>query len=442
MLIVLFASLVIMFMLGVPIAVSLGMSVILTFILFGDFPLFIVAQRLYANLTHYSLMAVPFFIMAGKIMEKGGIARRLIDFANTLVGQFPGGLALTGILACMFFASISGSSTATVAAIGSIMIPGMLEKGYDRKFAVGSITTAGALGILIPPSIAMIIYGFVTELSVGKLFIAGIVPGIFLGFSLMVVSYVVAKKRGFRSEKGYSWSEKFAAFRKAIWSLLLPVIVVVGIYGLPEMSIGSLQIKGGGIFTPTEAAAVCVIYAIIVGVLIHKEIWLRDLPGVILEGANTIIMLMFIVTTAMLFGFILTNAQVPHRIAEWVIQHKFSPWLFLLMVNIILFFAGDFMDPTPVIMIFIPVLFPAVKMLGIDPIHFGIIVVVNMEMGLVTPPIGMNLYVASAIMDMPLYDVLRASLPWILVIVFVLLVITYVPIISTFLPKLMYGARY
>ena len=442
MLFTLFTVLILMFVLGVPIAVSLGMAVIITFIFFSDFPLFIVTQRLYANLTHYSLMAVPFFLIAGKIMERGGIARRLIDFANTLVGRFPGGLALTGILACMFFASISGSSTATVAAIGSIIIPGMLKRGYGRNFAVGSITTAGALGILIPPSIAMIIYGFVTETSVGKLFIAGIIPGIFLGFSLMIVSFLVAKRKGFKSEEGFSWSEKFRAFKKAIWSLLLPVIVVVGIYGVPEMTIGPWHFRGGGIFTPTEAAAVCVIYALIVSVFIYKEIRFRDLFGIILESANTIAMLMFIVTTAMLFGFILTNAQVPHHIAEWVIAHHFSQWLFLLMVNIILFFAGDFMDPTPIIMIFIPVLFPAVLAIGIDPIHFGIIVVVNMEMGLVTPPIGMNLYVTSAIMDMPLYDVLRASLPWVLVIVFVLIVITYVPIISTILPKLMYGVHY
>ncbi len=442
MLFTLFTVLIIMFVCGVPIAVSLGMSVIITFLLFGDFPLFIVAQRLYANLAHYSLMAVPFFILAGKIMERGGIARRLIDFANSLVGQLPGGLALTGILACMFFASISGSSAATVAAIGSIMIPGMLERGYGRKFAVGSITTAGALGILIPPSIAMIIYGFVTEISVGKLFIAGIVPGIFLGFSLMVVSFVGAKKRGFKSERGFTWPEKFTAFKRAIWSLLLPVIVVGGIYGIPEMTIGSWHIRGGGIFTPTEAAAVSVLYAVFVSVFIYKEIRSRDLAGLILESAKIIAMLLFIVTTAMSFGFILTHAQVPHHIARWVIEHNFPPWLFLLMVNIILFFAGDFMDPIPVIMIFIPVLFPAAIELGIDPIHFGIVVVVNMEMGLVTPPIGMNLYVASAITEMPLYDVLRAALPWILVIVFVLIVITYVPIISTFLPKLLYGVRY
>ncbi len=442
MLISLFTVLVIFFLIGVPIAISLGMAVITTFAFFGDFPLFMVAQRLYANLTHYSLMAVPFFILAGKIMEKGGIARRLIDFANALVGTFPGGLALTGILACMFFASISGSSTATVAAIGSIIIPGMLERGYDRNFAVGSITTAGALGILIPPSIAMIIYGFVTETSVGKLFIAGIIPGIFLGFSLMVVSFVLAKRRGFQGERGFSWSDKFRTFRRAFWSLLLPVIVVVGIYGFPETTIGSWHFRGGGIFTPTEAAAVCVIYAVVVSVFIYKEIRFRDLGHIILEASSTIAMLMFIITTAMLFGFILTNAKIPHYIAEWVIGKQFSPWLFLLMVNIILFFAGDFMDPTPIIMIFVPVLFPAVVALGIDPIHFGIIVVVNMEMGLITPPIGMNLYVASAITKMPLYDVLRAALPWVLVIVFVLIIITYVPIISTFLPKLMYGMRY
>jgi C4-dicarboxylate transporter DctM subunit len=435
----LFISLGVFLVMGIPIAFSLCLSVTCSFFFFSDIPIVIVTQRLFANLTHYTLIAIPFFMLAGTIMQAGGIARRLINLANALVGWVPGGLALACILSCMFFAAISGSSAATVAAIGGIMIPAMWDAGYDKKYAVGVGATGGALGILIPPSGTLIAYGFVTEQSIGKLFIAGIIPGIILGIILMLVSYLVARRKNMRSGEKTTWGEKWVAFREAFWSLCLPVLVVGGIYGLPEFRFGPLYYSGGAIFTPTEAAAVAVAFALFVGIFIHKELKWRDIPQVLYRSSGPISMIMMIITCAILFGFILTSEQIPLIVAEWIVQHNFSPWLFLLAVNIALFFAGDFLDAFAIVMIFVPVLFPAATALGIDPIHFGIVVVVNMEMGLITPPIGINLYVASGVTGMPLYDVMRAAAPWILVVVAVLLLITYVPSISLFLPNLLYG---
>ncbi len=435
----LFIFLAIFLVMGVPIAFSLCLSVTLTFALFSDLPLEIVTQRLAANLSHFTLMAIPFFILAGVIMEKGGIARRLVNLANALVGWVPGGLALTTVLSCMFFAAISGSSAATVAAIGSIMIPAMWNSGYDKKYAVGVTATAGCLGILIPPSVTFIAYGFVTEQSIGRLFIAGIVPGIILGSALMLVSYLVARWKNMKSSEKTTWGQKWRAFREAFWSLLLPIIIIGGIYGVPGFKIGPFAFKGGAIFTPTEAAAVAVVYALVVSMLVHREMKISDIPGILYRSSGTIAMLLMIIANAILFGFILTSEEIPLMLAEWIVAHEFSPWLFLLVVNIALFFAGDFLDAFAIVMIFIPVLYPAAMELGIDPIHLGVVVVVNMEMGLITPPIGIDLYVASGITGMPLYDVMRAAAPWILVVVAVLILITYVPSISLFLPNLLYG---
>lgn len=435
----LFISLGVFLVMGIPIAFGLCLSVTLSFFFFSDIPIVIVTQRLFANLTHYTLIAVPFFVLAGIIMEHAGIARRLIRFANALVGWIPGGLALATILSCMFFASISGSSAATVAAIGGIMIPAMWDAGYDKKYAVGVTATGGCLGILIPPSGTLIAYGFVTEQSIGKLFIAGIIPGIILGFTLMVVSYLVARRKNMRSGEKTTWGEKWAAFREAVWSLCLPVIVIGGIYGVPEFRFGPLHYGGGAIFTPTEAAAVAVALALFVGIFIHREIKLRDIPQILYRSSGTIAMLLMIITNAILFGFILTSEEIPLIIAEWIVKHDLSPWLFLLAVNIALFFAGDFLDAFAIVMIFVPVFFPAAMELGIDPIHLGIVVVVNMELGLITPPIGIDLYVASGISKMPLYDVMRAAAPWILVVAAVLLLVTYIPSLSLFLPNLLYG---
>jgi len=436
----LFVLLFLFLVMGLPVAVCLGLASILVLLIYSDFPVGIIGQKIYSNIAHFPLMAIPFFILSSAIMHTGGVTRRLIKLANALVGSFTGGLAMAGVLACMFFASISGSSMATVVAVGSIMIPAMYEAGYDKRFAVGSMATGGVLGILIPPSIAMIVYGFVTETSVARLFIAGIVPGIFLGGMLMLTSYVVARRRGFKTGERMSWRQKWDAFREAFWALLLPVVIIGGIYGFPaDIEFGAIRIPQGALFTPTEAAVVAVFLALVISIHIYKDLGWKDVPAVVIEAAGSIGMLFFIVVNAVLFGFILSNETIPQRLADWLVAYNLSPWVFLLAVNIILFFAGDFMDPVPIILVFIPVLYPAAVKLGIDPIHFGIMVVVNMEMGLITPPVGMNLYVASSISGMPLYDVMRAAAPWILVVVFVLLVVTYVPWISLVLPRLLYG---
>lgn len=441
MIFALFSFLFVFLVLGMPIAISLGLSVLLVFYFFTDFPMLMMGQKAMDNISHFPLMAVPFFIISSALMHKGGVTRRLINFASAIVGPIPGGMAIAGILSCMFFASISGSSAATVVAIGSIMIPAMWEAGYDRGFAVGTMATAGSLGILIPPSIAMIIYGFVTDTSVPRLFIAGFLPGLFLGGMLMIVSYVIAKRRNFPVLPSSSWKERWQAFREAFWALLMPAFILGGIYGLPmPIQIGPILIEEGAIFTPTEAAIVACFLALFIGIYMYKDLKWRDIPQVLIDSGATIGMLLFIIMNAVMFGFILGNEAIPHKLAAWVVSHDLSPWQFLLALNIILFFAGDFMDAIPIILIFIPILFPTAVELGIDPIHLGIIVVINMEMGAITPPVGMNLFMASTVSGMPLYDVMRASLPWILVVVFVLVVVTYVPWISLVIPRLYFGS--
>ena len=436
----LFILLFLFIFLGVPVSISLGLSVLTSFIFFADYPFQMIGQKIYGNIAHFPLMAVPFFIIASALMLQGGVTKRLIVLARTLTGHLPGGLAIASILSCMFFATISGSSAATVVAIGSIMIPAMLHANYDKRFAVGTVATGGSIGILIPPSIAMIIYGFVTETSVPKLFMAGILPGIFLGFCLMLVAYVRAKKLGFQLTERATTKEKLLALKDSFWALLIPVVILGGIYGLPNpVSIGSWEIDGGAIFTPTEAAVVSIFMALFISIYVYKDLKWIQVPKILMDAGGSIGMLLFIIINAVMFGFILGNEGVPHSIADWIVSMNMSPWVFLLLANIILFFAGDFMDATPIILIFVPILFPSVVALGIDPIHFGIIVVVNMELGAITPPIGMNLFMASTISKMPLYEVMIAALPWTLVIAFVLMVITYVPWISTVLPNLYFG---
>ena len=436
----LFILLFVLLLMGVPVAISLGLAVLTSFLFFADYPLAMLGQKVAGNIAHFPLMAIPFFMISSAIMLQGGVTRRLIRLARSLIGQVPGGLGIAAILSCMFFASISGSSAATVVAIGSIMYPAMLEAGYSKRFTVGNIATGGSLGILIPPSIAMIIYGFVTETSVPKLFMAGMLPGVVLGCSLMAVSYVIARMRKFPISPPTSLHDKWEALKDASWALLIPVVILGGIYGLPRsITIGAFHIDGGAIFTPTEAAVVSIFLALFISIHIYKDMGWRDVPKILIDVGGSIGMLLFIIINAVMFGFLLGNEGVPHSIAEWIVSKDMSPWMFLLVVNIVLFFAGDFMDATPIILIFVPILFPAAMALGIDPIHLGIVVVVNMELGAITPPIGMNLFMASTVSGMPLYDVMRAALPWILVVAAVLIVITYVPWISTVLPQLYYG---
>ena len=417
-------------LIGAPIAIALGLSTILTFLFFTHLPLDIVAQRLYHNLDAFPLMAAPFFIFAGQLAQVGGVARRLTDFAQSLVGHVRGGLAVTTVLACMFFAAASGSSSATVAAVGSIMMPAMTRAKYPKEIAVGTVATAGSLGILIPPSIPLLIYALITQSSVGKLFVAGILPGIFFGGMLILVAYVVSRHRGLERLERINWAGRWKACKRAGWSLLLPVMVIGGIYGYPDINIGPIAIEGRALFTPTEAAVAAVFYTFFIAKYVYRELSWRDLFLVTRESLLVSSMLLFIVTNAILFGFLLTDQQIPTMVADWLSDQHVSAPVFLLLVNVVLAVAGQFMDGIPIIMIFVPVLFPAAQEIGIDPIHLGIIMVVNLELGTITPPVGVNLFVASAVSRMSLFEVTKATLPWIAVVVFVLMVVTYVPWLS------------
>jgi len=415
-------------LMGMPLAVCLGLSVIATFWYHESMPLMAVAQKLYNGLDHFPLMAIPFFILASNLMSSGGVSRRLIDACNAFVGHYSGGLAVASVIACMFFAAISGSSPSTVVAIGSIMIPAMIASGYGKRYSVGLLGSAGSLGILIPPSIPMIVYGVATEQSVGKLFMAGVGPGIFMGALFIITTIVVARVKRFKGGEPLPWKERLRLIWKALPGLFMPILVLGGIYG--------------GVFTPTEAAAVAVVYSLVVGLFVYRDLRLKDLPRVFVRSVVTMSMVLFIITTAMLFAFILTTEGIPAAIADFIVEHAVTPWIFLLFVNVLLYFVGDFMEPSAAILILAPLFLPIVMELGIDPIHFGIIMTVNMEIGMITPPVGLNLFVASGISGMSLWDVFRGAAPFMIIMLIGLFIITYVPVISLWVPKLLYGMLY
>lgn len=421
----LIGSLLVFLALRVPVAISLGLASVLTLALFGDQTLLSLAQRFNHATEVYPLLAVPFFILAGTFLTTGGVARRLIDFATAITGWIRGGLAMGSVLACMLFAAVSGSSPATVVAVGSITIAGMVGAGYRREYATGVVTNAGTLGILIPPSIVMVVYGAITETSVGALFIAGVIPGLLLTLAMMTTIYFRGGREHVPKPGATSWREVLRTGREAFWGLLLIVIVLGGIYG--------------GVFTPTEAAAVSAVYALIVAVVVYRDIGFRQIPAVLVQGARTTTMLMFIVANAYVFAFVLTTEQIPQGISAAVLAAELPPWAFLILVNLILLVAGNLMDPTSVVLILAPIIFPLAIGLGIDPVHLGIIMVVNMEIGMVTPPVGLNLFVASGVSNLSLTQVIRASLPWLVLLLAFLVLVTYVPQISLFLPELMLG---
>ncbi|MHA6494964.1 C4-dicarboxylate TRAP transporter large permease protein DctM [Pseudomonas borbori] len=419
----LFVLLFLLMFIGVPIAASLGLAGSVTIMLFSPDSVRSLAIKLFETSEHYTLLAIPFFLLSGAFMTTGGVAKRLIDFANACVGHIRGGLAISAVLACMLFAALSGSSPATVAAVGSIAIAGMVRSGYPQAFGAGIVCNAGTLGILIPPSIVMVVYAAATEQSVGKLFMAGVIPGILLGLVLMVAIYIVARKMNLPAMPRASFRQLMATAREAIWGLLLMVIILGGIYT--------------GMFTPTEAAAVAAVYAGFVALFVYKDMTVRECPKVLLESGKLSIMLMFIIANAMLFAHVLTTEQIPQTITAWVIDMGLQPWQFLLVVNIVLLVAGAFMEPSAIILILAPILFPIAVQLGIDPIHLGIIMVVNMEIGLITPPVGLNLFVTSAVTGMPLTAVVKAAWPWLMLLLSFLMVITYVPAVSMALPNLL-----
>jgi len=387
-----------------------------------------VAQKLYNGLDHFALMAIPFFILASNIMSSGGVSKRLIDVCNAFVGHYRGGLAVASIVSCMFFAAISGSSPSTVVAIGSIMIPAMIASGYGDRYTVGLLGSAGSLGILIPPSIPMIVYGVATEQSVGKLFMAGVGPGLFMGSLFIITAVIYARVKGFKGGTVVPWKDRFVLLWKALPGLFMPFLILGGIYG--------------GIFTPTEAAAVAVFYALFVGLFVYRDLKIRDIPKVFVRSAVMMAMILFIITNAMLFAFILTTEGIPSAIAAFIIKNAVTPWVFLLFVNILLYFVGDFMEPSAAILILAPLFLPIVLQLNIDPIHFGIIMTVNMEIGMITPPVGLNLFVASGISGLSLWEVFKGAAPFMIVMLTALLIITYIPVISLWFPKILYGVLF
>ncbi|HRF71700.1 MAG TPA: TRAP transporter large permease subunit [Accumulibacter sp.] len=418
--IIIFTILLCLMLTGMPISISLGLTVLSFLFMFTEVPLEAVALKLFTGIEKFEIMAIPFFILAGNFLTHGGVARRMIRFATSMVGHWYGGLGLAGVLACALFAAVSGSSPATVVAIGSILMPAMVKAGFPKRFGAGVITTSGALGILIPPSIVMVMYSVATNTSVGALFMAGVIPGIGLAMVLGGVTWYRARTNNYPRMAKSSFAERFKAFRESAWGLLLIVIVMGGIYS--------------GMFTPTEAAAMSAVYAFVVAVFVYKDLSLSDVPRVLLNSANMSAMLLYIITNAVLFSFIMTNENIPQTLADWMLGHGLGVIAFLLAVNVILLLAGNFMEPSSIVLIFAPILFPVAMTLGIDPVHFGILMVVNMEVGMCHPPVGLNLYVASGITKMGITELTIAVWPWLLSMLAYLVLITYVPIISTWLP--------
>ena len=448
--VLLFAMVIGLLLIGVPIAVSLGLASIAFLLTFSDSSLASVAGTLFNAFDgHYTLLAIPFFILASAFMSTGGVARRIIRFAIACVGHFQGGLAIAGVFACMLFAALSGSSPATVVAIGTIVIAGMVQVGYTKDFAAGVICNAGTLGILIPPSIVMVVYAAAVDVSVGRMFLAGVIPGLLAGLMLMVGIYIAAKIKNLPAQPWAGWREIVASARDAGWGLFLIVIILGGIYG--------------GIFTPTEAAAVAAVYSFFIANFVYRDMGPfangagadmsvgqkiantflalvhRDTKNTLFEAGKLTIMLLFIIANALILKHVLTDEQIPQAIAGAMLEAGFGPIMFLVIVNVILLIGGQFMEPSGLIVIVAPLVFPIAIELGIDPIHLGIIMVVNMEIGMITPPVGLNLFVTSGVAEMSMMRVVKAALPWLGILFIFLIMITYIPPISTFVPTAVMG---
>jgi len=432
---IIFGLLVVFMLTGMPISIALGLTVLTFIFTMTEVPTESVALKLFTGIDNFEIMAIPFFILAGNFLTHGGVARRMINFATSMVGHWYGGLGLAGVMACALFAAISGSSPATVIAIGAIMLPAMVNQGFPKRFGAGVITTSGALGILIPPSIVMVIYCVATggsialdpaghrvsSASVGQMFMAGVIPGLMLATLLGVTTFYRAWKNNYPRLPKATFAERFQAFRKCIWGLLLIVIVLGGIYA--------------GLFTPTEAAAVSAVYAFIIAVFVYRDMSLKDVPRVLLGSANMSAMILYIITNAVLFSFLMANENIPQQITSWITSIGVNWVMFLLIVNIVLLAAGNFMEASSIVLIMAPILFPVAVSLGIHPVHLGILMVVNMEVGMCHPPVGLNLYVASGIAKMGITELTVAVWPWLLTMLIFLGIVTYIPEISLWLPR-------
>jgi C4-dicarboxylate transporter DctM subunit len=418
-----FTLLISLMLTGMPISISLGLTVLIFLFTLTEVPIDAVALKLFTGIERFEIMAVPFFILAGSFLTHGGVARRMIDFAISVVGHWHGGLALAGIVACAMFALVCGSSVATVVAIGSIVLPEMVRHGYPMRFGAGVITVAGSLGILMLPSIPKVIYAISTNTSIGALFVAGVLPGTLLTVMLCSVTWYIAKRRDYPRMEKASWGETWRAFRKSVWGLMLVVIIIGGIYS--------------GVFTATEAAAMAAVYSFFISLFVYKDLKFKDVPHVLLKAANMSAMLLYIITNAVLFSFVLTNENIPYALADWILAQNLGWFGFLLLVNVLLLLAGNFMEPSSIILIMAPILFPAARRLNIDPVHFGIVIDVNMEVGLCHPPVGLNLYVASTIARLGITELTIAVLPWLATMLLFLIVVTYWPQLTLFLPRVL-----
>ncbi|TMJ63281.1 MAG: TRAP transporter large permease subunit, partial [Alphaproteobacteria bacterium] len=418
-----FALLIALMLTGIPVSIALGLTVLTFLFTLTTVPIEAVSMKLFTGIESFEIMAIPFFILAGNFLTHGGVARRMINFATSLIGHWHGGLGLAGIVACSMFALVCGSSVATVAAVGAIVLPEMVRNGYPMRFGAGIITVAGSLGILMLPSIPKIIYAISTNTSIGALFVAGLLPGSLLTAMLCVVTWFLARKRNYPRMTRASWLETVHAFRESVWGLMLVVIIIGGIYS--------------GLFTATEAAAMAAVYSFFISVFVYKALKFKDVPRVLLRAANTSAMLLYIVTNAVLFSFVLSNENIPSALADWITAQDLGWVGFLLLVNVLLLLAGNFMEPTSIILIMAPILAPAAKRLGIDLVHFGIVIDVNMEVGLCHPPVGLNLYVASMIAGMRITDLAMAVMPWLLTMLVFLFIVTFWPGLTLFLPKLL-----
>ncbi|MBG9444614.1 TRAP transporter large permease [Cytobacillus firmus] len=414
---VLFGSFAAFLFLTVPIGIAIGLAVLFTILYTGSMPVEFLMKELTNSVDSFPLLAVPYFIIAGEIMGKGGISKRLFNVADSMVGNKTGGIAMATIITCMFFAAISGSGPATVAAIGGIMIPAMVQKGYDKRFATAVVAAAGSIGVIIPPSIPMVIYGVSGSVSIGDMFIAGIIPGILVGIGLMVYSYIHSKKMGYTgSNQETTLKGILTALWQAKWALMIPVVILGGIYG--------------GIFTPTEAAVVAVVFGLIVSVFVYKELKLKDLPQIFVDSALTTASVLVIVGAATAFGRLLTLEQIPNQIAEAMISISSEPLIIMMLITLLLLIVGCFMDTIAAIIILTPILLPVALQIGYDPIHFGIIMIVNLAIGFITPPLGVNLFVGAGISGLSLEQLSKAIVPFFFAMVFTLLIIIVIPQIS------------
>jgi C4-dicarboxylate transporter, DctM subunit len=417
-------TMLVLFGLSVPIAVSIGLASVVGIAGFTDLPLLLVAQQLFVSLDRYPLAAIPFFILAGNLMEVGGISTRLVDFAKSIVGGIQGGLACTCVLTCMIFAAVSGSSVATTFAIGAILIPAMVKHGYPAPFAAALQAASAELGVIIPPSIPMILYAVSAEVSIGELFIAGIGPGILIAAALILFVYVWCRIKGLGKNDREGQLSFTAALKRSALALLMPVVIIGGIYG--------------GVFTPTEASVVAVFYALVVGLVFYREIRLADLAPILRKSVISSAIIMFIIANAGLFSFLINRAGVPVAVGEWLVQTIETGAGFLLAVNAFLFVLGMFVETSAAIIVLAPILAPVATHFGIDPIHFGLVMVVNLAMGMITPPFGVNLFAACQVARIPLDRIVAPLVPFVLVILTCLMIVTYVPEVSLLFRDLLY----